>query len=827
MKRTLLLLISLLYMAALGAVTVKGKIIDDQKQPFSFVNVILKCLSDTTSGPYGSTTDDLGNFSVSHVPSGKYTLEISFIGYSTISKQITLSDDKPVYSVGTLTLLEDAQMLDAVEVVGQASQMRFEIDKKVFDVDQNLAAAGAGVSEVLENIPSVEVDNEGNISLRNSSNVEVWINGKPSGLNEDNRAQILEQMPAGTIESVELITNPSAKFDPEGTAGIINLVLKKEREAGYFGSVNAGISYPVGSLPGANVGANFNYNSSKLDAYANVGFRYRNMNSIRYTDRYSFTPGTDRTDTTSFLSNDDIGQRRNWGIFFRGGLDWHIKANHTLGLSLMANFGNNYSNTTNNYNREDYRDTGTESTVYRKTNIQDGDRPSFAATLDYAWDISEGSDWRTSLEFSTNRRYNDYYYEQIVDMGDASEYEQRQYTDAGRQSLRFKSDYTLKILESMRLEAGVSASWQNRMSPSRTWNVAPDGSEQLEQYNDFDYREAIAAAYATYGGTFGKFSFSAGLRAEYTDIRISTRDAADVPYSVTPNRYFQLFPTAFLSYALPNNNELQINYTRRINRPRGWQINAFRDVSDSTNISFGNPYLEPEYADAVELNYIKTWEEHAISASLYYRHMSNMARSVRYLGEDDVMYSTFENIAEGHSAGVELVSKNKVTKWLNLTTTLNGYYSYLSDVYYDTNLDGTPDLLSGEQNTFSFSARIMANFIMPKGFSGQLTGHYHSPDVVAQGRRMASYAIDLGLRKSLLKKALNLNLTVRDILNSRRYRETTWGDNFWQYSEYASRGTFISFSVTYNFGNMKFSGDRRQQGGSSDSDMGSESGMDF
>ena len=825
MKRILSLLIFVTSVLSLEAVTVKGRVIDENKMPFGFVNVILRGTEADNSGPYGSATDDNGYFSVSDVPAGEYTLEISFIGYQTITKKITIAAAQSVYTAGTFTLREDSQMLDAVEVVGQASQMRFEIDKKVFDVDQNLAAAGEGVSDVLENIPSVEVDNDGNISLRNNSNVEVWINGKPSGLNEDNRAQILEQMPAGTIESIELITNPSAKFDAEGSAGIINLVLKKERQAGYFGSVNASVNYPVGSLPGTRVGANFNYNSSKIDAYANIGFRYRNNTSKRYTDRYSFTPGSNPQDTTSFLSNDDLGNRRNLGVFFRGGFDWYITKKHSLGMSFMANFGDNYSNTTNNYTRVDWplaAGMPFDTTVYRKTNIQDGDRPSISATLDYLWDINDRSDWRTSLEFSWNRRYNDYYYEQIADRGDVSEYEQHQYSDGARQSLRFKSDYTLKVLESMRLEAGVAASWQNRMSPSRTWNVADDGSEELEQYNDFDYNEWIAAAYATYGGTFGRFSFSAGLRAEYTDISISTRDAETLPYDITRKSYFQVFPTAFLSYSLPAGNELQVNYTRRINRPRGWQINAFRDVSDSTNISFGNPYLDPEYADAAEFNYIKTWEEHALSASLYYRHMSNMVRRVSYLGADDVMYSTFENISDGHSAGLEIVAKNKVTKWLNLTTTLNGYYSYLGDVYYDTNLDGTEDLLSPAQNTFSFSARIMANFIMPLGFSGQLTGFYHSPDVVAQGRTKAHYAVDLGLRKSFLKKSLNLNLTIRDIFNTRCWRQTTWGDNFWQYSEFASRGTYFQLSASYSFGNLSFDKRRTHEpvGGEGGSDVG-------
>jgi outer membrane receptor protein involved in Fe transport len=308
---------------------------------------------------------------------------------------------------------------------------------------------------------------------------------------------------------------------------------------------------------------------------------------------------------------------------------------------------------------------------------------------------------------------------------------------------------------------------------------------------------------------------------------VRTRDVEEESaWSSTRRGYFEVYPTAFLSYAFPNNHELQANYTRRINRPRGRQINSFRDMSDSTNISFGNPLLDPEISSAVELNYLKTWDNHAISAGLYYRFSDNAIERVRYL-DDNVMYSTFENVSRRQSAGLEVVAKNKVTKWLNLTTTVNCYYAAMDSVFYDTNLDGELDLLYPFQQSFSWNARLMANFLIPMGWSAQLTGMYRSADVVAQGKMNSQYVVDLGVRKSFLDRKLNLAISVRDLLNSRRWASTTWGDNFWQYSSHEPRGTMFSVTLTYNFGNMRAKKQRPQSGGMDMGGEGMDEGMDF
>ncbi len=825
-KFTSLIILFSLTSLITNAETVVGRISDSDQNPLGYVNVILKNDSQSST-PIGTVSNDKGLFKIENVPTGEYSIVLSFVGYKNLSQKITINptNGEPI-RLRPFIMQEDSEMLDAVEVVGQASQMKFDIDKKVFNVDQSLATTGASASELLQNIPSVEVDNEGNVSLRNSSDVEVWINGKPSGLNADNRAQILEQMPAGTIQSVELITNPSAKYSPEGTAGIINLVLKSDRKAGYYGSVNLGGNYTIGSpLPGGTIGASLNYNSSKIDAYVNIGGRLMNFSSIRYNDRYTFAPGSNQLDTLSFLSNDDIGTRGFGGGFLRAGFDVRLKKNHSLGFSIMGNLGASASDASNNYEQvffNNYNDT----LLYQKTNASNGYRYSFNTSLDYTWKINSlGSEWRTSVDFGGHGMNFQNEYEQTSIQGSVPEYMQVQDMFGTPLSAEIKSDLLWKFNDDMKLEVGFNGSWDNHKAPSRLNNVNSDGSQSLQQYNDFSHEEYISALYAMYGAKFGNFNMSLGLRGEYVNTIISTRDDENEAYNVTKRDYLQLYPTAFFAYSLPKNNELQINYTRRVRRPHGRQLNLFRDVSDSTNISFGNPLLTPQFTDAVELNYIKTWDAHALTASVYYKHSSDIIQRVYFLDKNDVMNSTYENISNKHNVGVELIAKNRIARWLNLTTTVNGYYALMNDVYYDTDLNGTLDLLSPKQSSLSWSARLMANFIAPMGWSGQLTAGYRSGQVVAQGQSMDQYTIDLGVRKSLLNRKLNLSLTARDLLNSRSWRSTTWGDNFWQYSEYASRGTMIMFTASYSFGNMKGKRKKGSNGGdmnSGDSDMGGD-----
>ena len=313
--------------------TIRGKVVDGAtNKPLDFVNIAL--LKDADGAPAsGVVSDEKGNFELPKVPNGKYTLKVSFVGYNTIELPLKVNDKE--LDMGMIRLIEDSKTLSEVEVIGQGTQMRFEIDKKVFSVDQNIASSGGSATEVLQNIPSVDVDNQGNISLRNSSNVEVWINGKPSGLTADNRAQVLQQMPAESIESIEIMTNPSAKFNPEGTSGIINLVMKKNRKAGYYGSVSLGSMWTQGSVPGLSSGLNYNYSSGKEDAYINLGYRKMSFTGGGWSNRY----GLNGADTISLLKQDNVTKFGYSGLFTRAGFDYRINDKHTIGISGFGMFG--------------------------------------------------------------------------------------------------------------------------------------------------------------------------------------------------------------------------------------------------------------------------------------------------------------------------------------------------------------------------------------------------------------------------------------------------------------------------------------------------------
>jgi hypothetical protein len=767
------------------------------QKPIDFVNVAL-FKSEDTPPTTGVVTDEKGNFLLPNVPAGKYFLRVSFVGYNTLNIPLNVSNNE--LNVGKIKLTEDSKTLSEVQVIGQGTQMRFEIDKKVFSVDQNIAAAGGSATEVLQNIPSVDVDNEGNVSLRNNASVEVWINGKPSGLTADNRAQILQQMPAESIESIEIMTNPSAKYNPEGTAGIINLVMKRNRKAGYYGSVSAGSMWAIGSKPGFNSGVNFNYSSGPFDAYINVGYRAMNFNGGGWSDRYNLAGA----DTLSLLSQESQSTRSFNGLFTRAGVDYRFHDNHTIGLSGFGMIGGGSGSNDNSYQLKNFQNGQLLRDYYRLT-TETGTRPGMNVALDYKWDIDDnGSNLMSSLAYSTHKRseVEDYLQKDRL-VNDSGRVEQT--TNGNNREWEFKLDYTQKFSDATRLEAGWQSSVEDRFGPSS----AIDRLTNLpihSYYNEFDYSEQIHGGYLTFGSRFNKLSVQAGLRGEYfwrhpvNTVKDANGNQMQSDYEAKGD--MQWFPSMFLSYSLPDNNELQLNMTRRVNRPRGRQINPFRDFSDSTNISYGNLELEPEYTSAFELNYLKSWDNHSLSSTLYHRFTDDVIQRVSYIN-GPTMESTFMNVTQSQSTGLELVVKNNLFRILNLTSSFNFYYNALEASTYVNPYNSSVVTTIPAQENFTWSGRLMGNIILGKNTFGQVTANYSAPRLIAQGKESSSYAIDLGLRQTFLDRNLSVNLMVRDLLDSRRRSSVTWGEGFYQQSESYFHGRMVGMTVTYNFGNMK------------------------
>ncbi len=795
MKKIILcFLFSGILIPAFASYNLSGKIIDTQNtEPLDFVNVALY-RQGNDSPLTGTVTDETGVFQFSGLENGKYTIQVSFVGYNTYTRNFTVNNKD--LDFGTIRLIEDSNVLNEIEVVGLGSQMRFEIDRKVFSVDQNIAASGGSATEILENIPSVEVDQEGNISLRNNESVEVWINGKPSGLTAENRAQVLQQMPAESIESIEVITNPSAKFNPEGTAGIINLVLKKNRKAGYFGSVTGGLMYPDGGKPGGNIGANINYNNSKTDAYLNIGYRNMSRKGGSYSELKNFNENN-----TISLIQDNENKNSFGGLFVRAGVDFHINNKNTLGISGFGMTSSGEGNTTINYLQEDYGTAGILR-EYKRKNTNDNNRYNYNINLDYKHEFDKkDTELLASLSYSYHHRESDNTYLQTDTYPDNRISEILQADNSSDDNIQLKVDYTNKISETGRLEAGLESNISGRNSDTRGY----DYTNQLDlpgYYNIFDNKEQIHALYLTYGERFfEKFSAQAGLRGEYMWRDMESEDIAGVVPIDYKSSYFELFPSVYLGYSITSRDEIQLNYTRRVNRPRGWQINPFRNYSDSTNISFGNPALIPEFSSAFEFNYLKNWDNHSLSASVYYRFTDDVIQRVSYRTEAS-MESTFMNITQSNNAGLELVAKNRLFKILNLTSSANLYYSKIGSAVYVNPYNNIVENIDSREG-LSCNIRVMGNLLFSSTFTGQITANYSSPRVIAQGKQEADYSIDLGLRKSFFARNLNVSMNVRDLLNSRRRKSTTSGEGFEQYSESYWSGRTIGLTVSYNFENMQ------------------------
>lgn len=781
---------------------VSGKIFDSKtKEPLPFVNVAVKKSGETVYLQLGASTDTDGFFTIG-LPFGSYTLTATFVGYVSQDFDVVLSAKTPKIVLKDIFLNEDSQVIEEVKVTGMRSQMKFELDKKVFNVDQNIANAGGSASEVLGNIPSVEVDNEGEISLRGNTSVTVWINGKASGLSEDNRAQILEQLPAESIEKVELITNPSAKYSPEGTAGIINIVLKKNRAAGYYGSVQAGFD----SQGGYNGSANFNYSSTKLEAYASVGYRKHERKGGGFTNRWNYTD----TDTTTLFQNSDNSGDMNH-LFTRLGLTWNVTSNDHISLGGFGMFGGGTGKVTNNYTS-----TVTNSFI-NSTRISESDDNMNVANAEFGYkhDFGENHNIDFTLSYNRWKRDAEAIYSQnsiFADLSETNTYQNQDQT-FDTYSYDIQLDYVNNLNENMKIEAGYKGSFEREDTPIETFSGITASSANLDTalYNRFMYNSDIHAIYGTFSGRSGKLNYQLGLRGEYLKVNTKSLAFGETEDGVSPfeNEFWSLYPSAFVSYSLPGDNELQINYTRRVRRPRGGQLNSFRDITDPSNVSFGNPELDPQFSNAFELNYIKNWDEHMISLSAYYRNTNNEVERIRYL-VDDVMYSTFENVAQSSSTGLELVVKNKLFKRLELTSTLN-LYRYALDEFSFMPAGATAPVIGEASDDFSWNFRMIANIMLPKRFSLQLNGRYSAKELIAQGYREPSYTIDAGLRKSI--GDFNISLNVRDIFDSRKRESSTSGTGFYQESQNWWGGRTFRISVTYSFGNMKPKRDQNQQQG--------------
>jgi len=489
------------------------------------------------------------------------------------------------------------------------------------------------------------------------------------------------------------------------------------------------------------------------------------------------------------------------GLFTRAGIDYHMDTRNTIGISGFGLAGS--GNTSNDINYLLTNLTTTPSTIlrdYTQNNTGTSTRPSINLNLDYVHDFNKGSNLMANLSYSVHNRGSDNAYVQQNSGSLTPQSEIAQNTTSDNKTGEFKLDYTNKISEVSKLEAG----WQSDVSNITSSSSGFDNLHVVNiptYFDNFNYDEQIHAAYLTYGTKIGKLSFQGGLRGEYFR-KQSTNTTSTGIQPIPAKTYLELYPSVYLTYALPNDNEFQLNYSRRVNRPRGQQINPFRNYSDSTRISYGNPDLNPEYTSSVEFNYLKTWGDQTLSASAYYHYTNNVIENVQFL-HGGTLESTFLNVSNSQNTGLELISKNRLFKILNLTTSLNVYYSKLDSARYVNPYDATITTPIPGQSNFSWTGSVLANFLLSKTLSGQITARYTSPQIISQGLKQEKYSIDMGVRQTFLDRKLSVNLNVRDLLNSNKDRTTTSGAGYSQVSESYFNARMINLSVSYNFGNSK------------------------
>ena len=807
--------------AAFAQGQVKGKVSDKASNTaLSYVNIRVS-EQGQEKVMKGAMTDENGHFNITGLAYGNYTLTVSLLGYKTVMRNFTLSESHPSVSYANIFIAEDAKTLKEVTVTGQRSSMKLEVDRKTFNVEQDIASAGGSATDVLENIPSVEVDNDGNISLRGNSSVEVWINGKSSGLTSDNRGDILRQLPSESIERIEVIDNPSAKFSAEGSAGIINIILKKDRKAGYYGSVQVGGD----TSGGARASANINYNSAKFDAYANVGYHHR-VNKGQSESYQEFLKSND------FMSSNGYNNQKGNGIFSRAGITWHATGKDDFSLNGMMMLGNGKNNSSTPYHYGIAGIPGYTRTMLRQTNGE-SDMRMLYGEFNYKHTFSARHTLHFTVGLNSWKMNNENIYQDSTEFflppaPTAYSYQKRPMKTNSRK-WEVKLDYENALTEKLKLQAGYQGSFSHENSPQESFVDLNhwDGREMEEDvnfYNRFLYDTDIHALYTTATYNFGKFGIMAGLRGEYWHVNTESynwQQNIDASLREKPfdKDYFQLFPSIFMSYQLTPTQQLQLNYTRRLRRPWGGQLNSFKNTQDASMISFGNPELTPEFSNSFSLNYLKQWTEHSLLVSAYYRPTSDVIQRINYQNHTDgLMYQTSMNVTRSTSTGLELTLKDKFFRILDLTTSANFYYYRLNGFAFD--VDG--QTISGRANqNFTWNARMMASIMLPYDLSVQLTGNYRSRQTITQGYRKASYGLDFGARKTFFNKKLTLSVNCRDVLDSRKFRNYTSSDTFKRHQLFRRGNRKVAVTLSWNFGNMKAKRPRMDMinGGQEDIDM--------
>lgn len=773
---------------------VSGRVLDDQQIPLPGASVVVKQEDQVIAGGISETN---GRFSIRTSP-GTYQLEISFIAYQTYTSEITIKPGDNL-DLGDITLVSDAMNLQEVVVESKAQLMEFQQDKRVFNVAADLSSVGSNASDILNNVPSVSVDIEGNVSLRGSNNVRILVDGKPSGLIGSDPATALRQIPANMIERIEVMTNPSARYEAEGEAGIINIVLKKERSKGFNGNLDVSAGYP----DNYSATAGLNYRAGKFNWFTNASIGYRQSPGGGFTEL--FYNGAD-TSSRSYITRDQV--RGGTSGTFRFGADYTIAPNQTLTGSFLfrSSRGLNVANIT--YDDYNASDALVSRTIRNDDEIEEERR----LEGDLHWEKQfENKDHKWTADFSIqdndDRESSDILQDTLLLNGIApnnASITQKVSNQEDEQNIIIRTDYIHPFSKNRSFEVGARAGIRNIINNYSVEERAPGGEfVSLPAFTDnFRYIENIYAAYGIYNDVIGKkITYQLGLRTELTDIATiqgeNNRNDKD---------YINFFPSTFFTYKINPVNDIQLNYSRRISRPHFRWLLPFSNYSDPRNFWTGNPDLDPEFTDSYEAGFVHYWENASLYSGAYYRHRTGVIERIQRLDSvvNGVSYtSRFPiNLAVQDAYGFEFNLNYDVAKWYTMNANLNIFYAVTTGTYQDIDY--------GNEN-FSSSGRLN-NRVSFWNSDFQVSYNFQAPQTTAQGRNLAIHSMDLAWSKDVLNGNGTITASVRDLFNSRKRRGYTYGQDWESYGEFQWRQRQWLLSFSYRLNQKKKRPEQRQGG---------------
>lgn len=801
-------IVSILTIQAQKDVTITGKVIDKiTGQPLEYATVAFFSKAENKIIT-GGITDETGNFSIP-VASGTYDVSVEFISYvkQTIPNK-NLSENK---NIGNFYLEADTQALDEIEIIAEKTTVEIKLDKKIYNVGKDLTVRGGTVSDVLDNVPSVSVDVEGNVALRGNENVTILINGKPSGLVGLNSTDALRQLPADAIERVEVITSPSARYDASGTAGILNIILRRSKLQGLNGAVTTNIGWPKS----AGISGNLNFRTGDLNIFNTTSYNYREVpgNSSSYTEYFNREFDDDGNliidNPNTFLDETNDYDRVRKGLSTNFGLEWYITDSASLTGAVSYRNGDNESNTTNTLielnenqqlvsqsNRFDPEIEDDKVIQYSLNFQKEFDDSGHKLTMDFQYEDNTEDEFSKVLLEGINT-------EKVATLED-------------QKRILLQADYVLPIGENSQFEAGYRGNFNNQ-DTDYTVEILNENTGQFIENdslsNFLNYREYVNAAYTQFGSKIGsKFSYLLGLRLESTRITVDQPTSGD--YS--KNDYTGLFPTVNLSYELSEDENVTAGYSRRIQRPRSWFINPFPSRSSVTSIFRGNPELAPSYSGLFDLGYYKKFGKISLNTSAYFQHTTDAFSFVSFdTGETvDINGQTFSviertpiNLGEEDRYGFEFtVTYNHSRKW-NVNANFN--------IFKQSVTGTTPNGLSLDNDNTSWFARINNKYTLPGKIEWQTSLNYRGPSEDAQNKREGNFSTNMAFSRDIFSENASIALNVSDLFNSRKRIMDTSTPTYMSTSEFQWRERSINLSFTYRFNQQK----KRQQRGGYGEDM--------